>query len=239
MAAHPKAYPALVAWIEAQRPPVPTPPSAPAADASIPSPAAAEVTHLTLDQKLRLAKDRSTPAAVLEALATDVDFQPYLSELARNPTTPSAVLRNHVYPRYPHLRSKNTIDSQAIAAPVTGYGQDADAAIASFRQRQVGAEARFAHRQAVTYPPTTARTNGFAVASLVLSLLGGSVLAIVFGHIAKKQIARTGEQGEGMATAGLVIGYICLVIAVIWIIVLVVTAANAVHDFNNSYYYGE
>jgi Domain of unknown function (DUF1707)/Domain of unknown function (DUF4190) len=58
-------------------------------------------------------------------------------------------------------------------------------------------------------PPT--RTNGFAVASLVISLVWivGSVLAIVFGHVALKQIsASDGEQtGRGFAVAGLAIGY--------------------------------
>ena len=35
-----------------------------------------------------------------------------------------------------------------------------------------------------------------------------SILGIIFGHIAKSQIAQTGEQGEGMALAGLILGYI-------------------------------
>ncbi len=59
-------------------------------------------------------------------------------------------------------------------------------------------------------------TNGLAIASLVVGLLWmwwiGSVLAVVFGHVALKQIARseTGQGGRGMAIAGLVLGYIGL-----------------------------
>jgi hypothetical protein len=55
-------------------------------------------------------------------------------------------------------------------------------------------------------------TNGLAIASFVTSLFGLTILAIIFGHIARGQIATTGQGGSGLATAGLVIGYIFLVI---------------------------
>ena len=53
-------------------------------------------------------------------------------------------------------------------------------------------------------------TNGLAIASFVISLFGISVLAIIFGHRAKSQIKQTGQSGSGLATAGLVIGYLTL-----------------------------
>ena len=40
--------------------------------------------------------------------------------------------------------------------------------------------------------------------------------AIVLGHIAKKQIRQSGEQGDGLATAGLVMGYIFTGLAVLF-----------------------
>lgn len=58
------------------------------------------------------------------------------------------------------------------------------------------------------------RTNGMAIASLVLGILWlwwiGSVLALVFGFIAKRQIDDSlGQQtGRGMATAGIVLGFV-------------------------------
>jgi hypothetical protein len=64
------------------------------------------------------------------------------------------------------------------------------------------------------------RTNGFAVASLVLGLCTGTLLAVIFGHIALSQIRRTGAPGRGMAIAGLVLGYIWTAVVVIYLIVL-------------------
>lgn len=55
--------------------------------------------------------------------------------------------------------------------------------------------------------PQSDRTNTFAVLALVFGLLGG-YLGIVFGFIAKSQIKRTGEQGNQLATVGLVLGWI-------------------------------
>ena len=53
----------------------------------------------------------------------------------------------------------------------------------------------------------TAPTNTMAILALVFAFVFAP-LAIVFGHMAKKQLRTSGEQGEGLATAGLVMGYI-------------------------------
>lgn len=50
-------------------------------------------------------------------------------------------------------------------------------------------------------------TNTMAILSLVFAFVF-SPLAIVFGHMAKKQIKERGEGGDGLATAGLVLGYL-------------------------------
>ena len=57
------------------------------------------------------------------------------------------------------------------------------------------------------------RTNVPAVISLVFGILGGSVVAIVLGHISLSQTRRTGEGGRRMAIAGLVLGYAGLLVA--------------------------
>ena len=59
-------------------------------------------------------------------------------------------------------------------------------------------------------------TSGNAIASLVLGIAGfvilplvPSIIAIILGHNAKKDIAgRPGLGGEGMATAGVILGWI-------------------------------
>ena len=61
-----------------------------------------------------------------------------------------------------------------------------------------------------------AKTDGFAIASLLLGLAGitviGAVLGIIFGVMALRRIRRTGQRGRGMAIAGLVFSVIWLLL---------------------------
>jgi len=82
--------------------------------------------------------------------------------------------------------------------------------------------------------PSVARTNGYAIASVACGIgqfVAGplaTIPAIVFGHMARNQIRRTGEQGAGLALAGLVLGWGAVILAVIFIAVsLAVTAGTA------------
>ena len=63
------------------------------------------------------------------------------------------------------------------------------------------------------YPvtPPGAPTNSMAIASMVCAFLFAP-LGIVFGHISLTQIRRTGEQGHGLALAGLVLSYLFTVL---------------------------
>jgi hypothetical protein len=60
------------------------------------------------------------------------------------------------------------------------------------------------------------------VASLVLGLLWlgwiGSVLAVIFGHVALDQIRYRGGRGRGLAIAGLSLGYLALAFLVLGIL---------------------
>lgn len=53
--------------------------------------------------------------------------------------------------------------------------------------------------------------DGLAITSFILSLLWigwlGSILAVIFGHIALHNIRRTQASGRGLAIAGLILGY--------------------------------
>jgi hypothetical protein len=75
-----------------------------------------------------------------------------------------------------------------------------------------------------------------AVASFVLGVVGmtvlpflGSVLAVVFGHVALRQVhASQGKQGgKGLAIAGLIMGYLVIIPGVIFFIVFVAIIALA------------
>jgi hypothetical protein len=75
------------------------------------------------------------------------------------------------------------------------------------------------------------RTPGKATASLVLGLVGmflfpiiPSILAIVFGGSAKREIDASGGSltGRGMATAGVVLGWVALAI---WALIIIVGVA--------------
>ena len=61
----------------------------------------------------------------------------------------------------------------------------------------------------------TPTLNAFAMASLVLGLTGGSLLAVVFGHMARSRIRHSKETGGGLATAGLVLGYLGVIVALV------------------------
>ncbi|MGB3444601.1 MAG: DUF4190 domain-containing protein [Actinophytocola sp.] len=68
------------------------------------------------------------------------------------------------------------------------------------------------------YPPARS-TNGMAIAAMVLGIVWvywiGSILALIFGYVALNEIRRTKQSGEGMAIAGIVLGWIGVGILVI------------------------
>lgn len=89
-------------------------------------------------------------------------------------------------------------------------------------------------------------TNGSAVASLVLGIVGltgfpviPSILALVFGYRARREIAQAAgtQSGLGLAKAGIVLGWIGVVLAVLVILlviaVFVVSVNFNVEDFRN------
>ena len=77
---------------------------------------------------------------------------------------------------------------------------------------------------------TTKQTNAMAIVSLVLGLLGwtllpflGSVGAIICGHMARAEIRRNPDtmDGDGLAIAGLVLGWSLVVISLLTILAVV------------------
>jgi type IV pilus assembly protein PilA len=80
--------------------------------------------------------------------------------------------------------------------------------------------------------PVPAQTSGKAIASLVLGLLSFSFLAaipaVVFGHLALSEIKKSAGriQGQGMAIAGLVLGYLGIVMLPFILIIAAIAIPN-------------
>jgi len=84
-----------------------------------------------------------------------------------------------------------------------------------------------------TPPPPV---NGMSIAALVLGIVGAcnpvGVLGLIFGMIAKRQIAERGEGGDGFATTGIVLGWIGVASIVFWILYVIfwVTTVGTIVD---------
>ena len=82
------------------------------------------------------------------------------------------------------------------------------------------------------------QTNPLAIVSMVCGMvalvLGPlAILAIIFGHLARGQVRRTGEGGRGMATAGLILGYMVLVVGIALIVAFLASLPGLVSDSPN------
>lgn len=85
----------------------------------------------------------------------------------------------------------------------------------------------------VPSPVTVPQTSTLAIVSLVSGIVTwflvpiiGAITAIITGHMAKKEIRKSDEQlsGDGLATAGLVLGYLQIVFVVVPVCVIVILA---------------
>jgi hypothetical protein len=85
-------------------------------------------------------------------------------------------------------------------------------------------------------------TNGMSIASLVCSCAGiipflfgiPCVLGVVFGFVARSQIRRSagGQGGDGLALAGIIVGF-CLIAIFIVAVILIAVFANTQNCNNN------
>jgi hypothetical protein len=112
----------------------------------------------------------------------------------------------------------------------TGYGQ------APYGQSGYGAPGYSQPYPAGGYSPYPAapKTNGLAIASLVCSILGfccgvGGVLGVIFGFVARGQIKRSGgsQKGSGLALAGIIVGFVFIVLAAIGLLFLLLSSSPA------------
>ncbi|PPF43964.1 hypothetical protein C5B85_12195 [Pseudoclavibacter sp. AY1F1] len=64
--------------------------------------------------------------------------------------------------------------------------------------------------------------NVLAVVSLVGGIIGFNVIAVICGHVAMRQIRRTGERGMALAIIGTILGYLALLALVFFVLLAVV-----------------
>lgn len=99
--------------------------------------------------------------------------------------------------------------------------------------------------------PIQPKTNGYALASLILGIASvpllcccvgiiTAILAIIFGFIARNKIAASNgyETGNGMALAGIITGFAVIGIAIILVIVSLASgssSSNFWQEFNRSF----
>ncbi|WP_433268658.1 DUF4190 domain-containing protein [Actinosynnema sp. CS-041913] len=81
------------------------------------------------------------------------------------------------------------------------------------------------------YHPPPRRTNGLAIAALVCAFVVAPA-GIVLGVIARNQIKQTGEDGRGLATAGIVLGTVFTLLSVIAVVLWFVFVAWVVKTGN-------
>jgi hypothetical protein len=82
------------------------------------------------------------------------------------------------------------------------------------------------------YPPMMSAqpTSGLAIGAMICGIseiftLGfAAIPAVILGHLARAQIRQTGERGDGMAIAGLVLGYLGIAG---WVLVILAIASHS------------
>lgn len=98
--------------------------------------------------------------------------------------------------------------------------------------------------------PASQPTNSMAIASLLFGVLGltlfpviGGIIALITGYMARNQIRESGGTmgGQGLATAGIVLGWICIGLLVVGLccggMILIPTCAAIFGISSEGFYY--
>jgi hypothetical protein len=105
-----------------------------------------------------------------------------------------------------------------------------------------------APNQQIYYQPAAPRTNSTAVASMILSIVGlvlffcygigglPGLIGAILGHVAKRQIRERGEAGDGMAKAGIIMGWIAVGLSVVILAIFIALIVAAVSSAGTAQY---
>jgi len=86
-------------------------------------------------------------------------------------------------------------------------------------------------------PPPAVGTNNMAVASMVLGVAEfftaglTAIPAVICGHIARRQMRMTAQRGDGLATGGLVLGYMAIIF---WSVLIAASLVGLVVGFTHT-----
>lgn len=121
-------------------------------------------------------------------------------------------------------------DPQAESSPPPPEQQQAPQEQGSWQQNayQQGAYQQGAYQSQpqgqYAYAPSRP-TNSMALVSLIAGIAGitvvpliGSIVALIVGRTARKEIAQKGEEGAGLATAGIVLGWVGVAIGALLVL---------------------
>jgi hypothetical protein len=80
------------------------------------------------------------------------------------------------------------------------------------------------------WPSYRRPTNTLAILALVFAFVAAPV-GLVLGILARRQIRETGEEGDGLALAGIVVGGIATGLAVLGIVIAIIAVATVGSSF--------
>jgi Domain of unknown function (DUF4190) len=102
--------------------------------------------------------------------------------------------------------------------------------------------------------PPRRNTSGLAIASMIVSILGLALMCgwgplsvfispvgAVLGHVARRKLKTSGEQGAGMALAGVIVGWIgfgislALIAVIVYLVVSDPTFLDVDSDYDSDY----
>ena len=160
--------------------------------------------------------------------------QPY-GQQPYDPTTPYAAEPSSGQPYGSQPSSGQPYGQPYGAQPSSGQPYGAPASGQPYGQQPAGYgqdpyKQAYGQQQPGYGQPYAPTTNTMAILSLVFAFVFAPA-GIVMGHVAKKQIKQTGEQGDGLATAGLWLSYIFTsiyaLICAFYVIIAIVAVSGA------------
>jgi len=76
-------------------------------------------------------------------------------------------------------------------------------------------------------PAPAEKWNVLSIIAFIIVFFGFSLISIILGFIGLNQIKKTGERGRGLALWAIILGFVSIVIGIIfWIVFVSVIAAN-------------